>query len=180
MFVQGFLKTAKADEHAEYEQANAVDNAMKNLPSPTPEKPLKSGSRVVYHSQDRGWKAGPWAHHTKSCSNDEAITEEREKWLKEELKKHKVSDDFHKIKGTGQKAKQDIFRKVTAESHKKFPPHHHSKDHKKDAIGIGDLGRVMAVEKGGNPTYHVTWDKHPDCTWPGYTCKDLKTPPEGM
>lgn len=182
MFILGFLKTAKYDEQAEYEKANEVDRHMSKLPSPTPDKALKPGTRVAYHSADRGWKEGPWAHHTKGCSKDEEIDEQREKWQKAELKKHKIPDDFKKIKGAGQKEKQEIFRQVTDAARKKFPMHHvHAgKDWGKHAVGIGDMGTVMKVEKEGVPRYHITWDKHPTCTWGSYDSNRLKTLPAGM
>jgi hypothetical protein len=182
MFTEGFRKKAY-DEAKEYEQANKVDNQLSKLEGPTHEKPLKVGARIAYYSDDRGWKEGPWAHHTKGCSRDEVISKDREDWKKEQLKAHKIPDDFHKIKGAGQKAKQEIFRQVGDQSYEKFPMHHRTKNPKgwhKEAIGIGDLGRVMEVEKGGIPRYKITWDKHPDCVWGNYDARNLKKAPEGM
>lgn len=180
MFTEGFKKTAKYDEREEYEKANEVERKLSPLPHPAK---AKAGDRVAYYSTDRGWKEGPWAKHTKGCSVDEEIDEQREQWKKDELKKNKLPDDFKKIKGDGMKAKQDLFRKITGEAHKKFPMHHHGKNWNKEAIGIGDLGTVVKVEKpvhGADEAYHVSWDKHPNCTWGGYRPHDLKTPHEGM
>ena len=182
MFTTGFRKTANKDydEHAEYTQANEVDRVLSKHQHPDQMKPAKPGTRVAYYSSDRGWKEGPWAHHTKGCSMDEQIDAEREEWRKQELKKHKLPDDFKKIKGEGQKEKQELHRKTTGDAHKKFPSHHHGKDWNKEAVGLGDVGTVQQVEKGGIPRYHVTWDKHPDCPWGGYLSKDLKLAPGGM
>jgi len=159
MFTEGFVKTAY-DEREEYEKANKVDNAISKFPHG---EKLKAGDRVVYYNDDRGWKRGPWAHHTKGCSHDEAMDKPRDAYEKA-LKKKGIKDGFE----------------LSREVDKKFPRHHNG-DWKKHAVGIGDLGTVVKVDKkGGLPRYDITWDKHPDCIWPGYQAHELKVPPKGM
>lgn len=158
MFIDGFLKTAK-DEHAEYEKANKVHSILGKMPK---NAKFKAGDRVAYYSDKRGWKEGPWAHHKKFCSVDEEMDKPRDAYEKV-LKKQG-------LKG------YDLHRAVE----EKFPWHHAGK-FKDHAIGIGDLGTVVKVDKSvGLPKYGITWDKHPNCLWSSYDGPDLRGAAEGM
>lgn len=163
MFLDGFVKTAKYDERAEYEQANKVDGHLSKLPHPSK---LKVGERVAYHTEHRGWKEGPWGHHTKFCDADEEMDKKRKK---AEAKLKKKGLEGH-----------ELFKTLD----KEFPRHHNywGVTWTKKAVGIGDMGTVAKVEKTntGRESYRICWDKHPDCSWPGYDNKDLKTAPQGM
>lgn len=157
MFTEGFRKVAY-DEQAEYEKANAVDRVLEKLPSPSQDKPLKVGARVAYYSDDRGWKRGPWASHTKGCSEDEKIDKQRESYKKKLKTEPPYDHPDH--------------------PYKKFPTHHEG-DWNKHAVRIGDLGTVVGVKKGAQSEYRVVWDKHPKCYWGGYRDRELKlVPPE--